>query len=301
MKKTRKHIIGVFGLVLVAMMTFLAIGIDTPGASATSATDTITVRVVGTVPKVSLLQPSGNITTTSSNQALKIDYENVRSITIKMAYTDKNGVNQTVTLSDPSDPAYSPDGAPGSLTEGVNLSNYGTGKFTFTVSGTGEDGVTSTDTLEVTYYPVISNIEEGDDGEVYVDIDYDPDVVKDGEVYVYVDGKKTDIVLRIPEDIGSDGKILIPLDDLGPGDHKISVEIVAYDEEGKPVDGIYIEDNDIPYETVEVPDTNAPDTGGLFRNLNITKEDYLVTGLIVFFVFGVVAFGIVARNRKNRR
>ena len=33
----------------------------------------------------------------------------------------------------------------------------------------------------------------------------------------------------------------------------------------------------------------------------VSKEDYLVTGLIVFFVFGVVAFGIVARNRKNRR
>lgn len=48
-----------------------------------------------------------------------------------------------------------------------------------------------------------------------------------------------------------------------------------------------------------VPNTGAPDTGGLFQDLNISKEDYLITGLIVFFVLGIVGFGVVTSNHKS--
>ena len=45
----------------------------------------------------------------------------------------------------------------------------------------------------------------------------------------------------------------------------------------------------------------VPDTGSFLAGLNISREDYLITGLVVFMVIGVVAFGVVARNRRNRR
>ena len=41
----------------------------------------------------------------------------------------------------------------------------------------------------------------------------------------------------------------------------------------------------------------VPDTGNFFQGLNISREDYLITGLIVFMVVGVVAFGVVKRKR----
>ena len=307
MKKTHKKAIGVFGLVLVAAMTFVAAGIKTPGASAVgaSATDTITVRVIGDVPKVNFDNPGEKVDTVDPNQSFKIDYENVESIEVKLDYTNSAGVTTTFVLSDPSDPAYNPNFAPGSLVQNLKLSNYGIGTFLLSVKGLGHDGVTATDILTRKFSNVISNLEVGDDGEVYADVEYNEEEVKSGEIVVYVDGKDTGIRLKIPDDLDENGRVKLPLDDeLTAGDHSISIGIVAYDEHGNEVDGVVIEDNDIDIDITDVPDTNAPDspdTGGLFRSLNISKEDYLVTGLIVFFVFGVVAFGIVARNRKNRR
>lgn len=45
----------------------------------------------------------------------------------------------------------------------------------------------------------------------------------------------------------------------------------------------------------------VPDTGGLFQGLNISREDYLITGAVVFAIIGIVAFGVVKKNRTNKR
>lgn len=315
MKRTHKTIIGAFGLVLVAAMTFFAGGIETPEASAvSSATDTITVRVMGDVPKVNFSQPDKNILTTNILQNLKIDYENVESIELTMVYTDKDGGSQTVTLSDPSNPKFTPDDVAGDLVQNVNLGDYGYGTFVFTVKGIGVDGVADIDILTITFAPIIGDVQvDPETGEIIIDINYDPDVIKEGEVIVCIDGDAKCYTFKIPDDI-IDGKVRIPTDGLEEGEHTVTVRIIAYDKDGNPIYDTHIENNNIKFETTDVPDTNdpdggntevpntgAPDTGGLLKKLNITKEDYLITGLIVFFVFGVVAFGIVAKSRKNKR
>ena len=50
--------------------------------------------------------------------------------------------------------------------------------------------------------------------------------------------------------------------------------------------------------TPEDPDIVVPDTGSFFKNLNISNEDYIITGLIIFFVFSIIGFGIVARKKR---
>jgi hypothetical protein len=45
----------------------------------------------------------------------------------------------------------------------------------------------------------------------------------------------------------------------------------------------------------------VPDTGGFFQGLNISREDYLITGAVVFMIIGVVAFGVVKRNRSSKK
>ncbi len=305
MEKTRKKIFGVFGLILVAAMTIFAAGVESPETLAVSSvTDTITVRVVGDTPKVDFVEPDSNIVVVSPNQAFKINYENVGTIEFTMAYTNSDGVTQNFTLSDPSSPEYNPDYTAGTINTNINLDNYGYGKFVFTIRGVGSDGVAATDMLSIDYYPIVGNLAIGDDGEVYVEVDYDEDAVKSGIIRIYIDGNESDIILRIPEDI-KNGKILVPLDGkLTPGKHIISAKIIGYGNNGEQL-GEY-NTNSVEYEETAVPDTNipdtgTPDTGGILESLNISKEDYLITGLIVIFVFGVVAFGIVARSRKDKK
>ena len=94
-----------------------------------------------------------------------------------------------------------------------------------------------------------------------------------------------------------DDEIELPMDGYESGTYNVT--FVARDENGNqlytPTQNPlrYTKEEDIP-----VPGT--ADTGHFFQNLNISKEDYIITGLIVFFVFGIVAFGIVARGNNNR-
>ena len=70
-------------------------------------------------------------------------------------------------------------------------------------------------------------------------------------------------------------------------------------------------DVDLKYDTAGVPDTDGegdkdksdvdvPDTGGLFAGLNISKSDYLITGLAIFFLTGITGLFFIIR-KKNKR
>ena len=45
----------------------------------------------------------------------------------------------------------------------------------------------------------------------------------------------------------------------------------------------------------------VPDTGSFFQGLNISREDYLITGIVVFAIIGVVGFGIVKKTHGTKR
>ena len=73
-----------------------------------------------------------------------------------------------------------------------------------------------------------------------------------------------------------------------------TVEITAYNAEGELLYGkpYY---TSVYYEAIPVPDT-----GGMFVGLNISKTDYLITGLIIFSVTAVLGFVFVAKGRGNK-
>lgn len=111
-----------------------------------------------------------------------------------------------------------------------------------------------------------------------------------GTVYVYdSDGNLIDM---IPDGYSDAGGINIPFAGLPYGTYTVKISFLnQYD---KPVGNIYV------YTVLWYGNVPVPDTGGLFQGLNISREDYLITGLVVFMVIGVVAFGVVARNRRNK-
>ena len=110
-----------------------------------------------------------------------------------------------------------------------------------------------------------------------------------GTVYVYdADGN---LINTIPNGY-VDGKLVVPMEGLASGDY--TFEVTYRDANGNVVG--------VPFSSkasYTAKATPVPDTGAFFQNLNISREDFLVTGLLIFFVFGVVAFGIVARNRST--
>ena len=308
MKRQKKRLLGFFGLSIVAIMTVVAATIPGPGTSAlTSVTDTIQITVVGDVPSVKFKDPDHSITTTDPTHTLLIGHENVDVVKVKIK---RKGEDSVIGEYDYTGLNY---GA-GEVTTNINIEDYGTpenhgyGEYVISLYGVDVDGSEAEyDSIMVKYVPIIAGPvvqgegESGDkDGKVTTKLeDYDDDNVE--TVDIYVDGKLVKTVTK--DELGNE--IEIPMDGFDSGDY--NVKFVAKDKDGNP---LYLpEEKPLHYkkkssgkkDDEDIPVPGTADTGGLFKGLNISKEDYLTSGLIVFFVFGVVAFGIVARNGNNRK
>ncbi|MBO4276640.1 hypothetical protein J5868_02995 [Candidatus Saccharibacteria bacterium] len=286
MKKTQKTIFGFLGLLTVVAMTVIAAVIPSPGASANSMTDTINVRVVGSVTNVKFKKPSENTITTNDVISFAFDYENASSARLALSYTNKNG--DTVSL--PDYESY-PDLDYGAGTENgsFNIPAHGLsyGKYVLSLYAKGAEGTeVFYDSVSVEYIPVIAEAEQNeDDGLVDLDLsDFTDEVEK---VDIYVDGE----LIATVDKKDFDETVKLDFGERTSGEYKI--EVIAKDAENKTLYKAY--EINVHYEGLE-----APNTGFFFQGLNISKEDYLITGLIIFFVFGVVAFGIVARGSKRK-
>ena len=107
MKKAKKQCLGFFGLALVVAMTTVAANIPSPGASATSSavTDTIVVRVVGSVPDVNIRGIINDAIYVNPERNFAVDYENVETMVVSLEYTDLDG-NTTTAVLDEATPDY---------------------------------------------------------------------------------------------------------------------------------------------------------------------------------------------------
>ncbi|MBQ3441316.1 hypothetical protein IJG27_03335 [Candidatus Saccharibacteria bacterium] len=156
-------------------------------------------------------------------------------------------------------------------------------------------------------------ITKTEDGQMDVDIVQKVDTVTTVEIYIYGPNGNLVRIVRADRATGkvsvydadenllftldnaySDDNMVIPMEGLAYGDY---TGLIMYrNAEGKlvgdskPIIIHYYEQSIV-----------VPDTGSFFQGLNMTREDYLITGLVVFVVIGTVAFWIVKRNRKNNR
>ena len=108
MKKTRKKILGLLGLLVVAVMFGIAVTIPDQRASATSTiTDKIQVRVVGSVPDVNIGGIVEDAIYTNPNRPFRVTYENVATLVLTLEYTDLNN-NVTTEIIDEENTDYEP-------------------------------------------------------------------------------------------------------------------------------------------------------------------------------------------------
>ena len=297
MKRTHKIVLGFFGLMMVAAMTVFAATIPIPEAQATTSfTDTITITVVGTKVIVDIANPESGATLYHHDQTINVNYQNTTSITLTGTYKNADGTEIPITIG-----TLPTTGDAGAVPFSVNLNNYGYGQYTITAEGNGTDGTPASDFVTFKYVPMDMHIPDPNPtDEVPIDLEYDFDNVCSVDINVYLGN----VLVAPPSPVHVEAPtthVVIPLDNFESG--KYTIEAVPYDCPSDPDD----EPQPLPFgPTTEInvdkdEDIPVPDTGGQFFGMNISKTDYLLTAIIVFFAFAALALMIVIKGRKNNK
>ena len=284
MKKTRKRALGLLGLFAVGAMTMVAAGIPSPEVSAISTTaDTIEVRVTGSTPAVELESAIDGKTVTSPNITLNIRYENASKLFLRRFYVDEGVYKESIEYDD----LASSVGQINNVE--LTVDNYG--EYKISAEAIGFDGVPSPeDYITFKYLPVIGTYETDPvTGGYCAKVDSASNEVH--LVKFYVDG----VLVATQYRAQFEKSECVPLNLNEKGIYKIT--LVADNAGGESLYIPYA--MTIDYNPGVVPDAGTPDTGSFFKNLNISSEDYLTTGLIAFFVLSVVAIGIVLSGCKG--
>lgn len=300
MRKTQKKILGLLGLVLVAVMTIFAAFMPNPSASAIEAvgtSDSLEIRVLDEVPSISILNPQSDSLTSSLNDSIMVNYVNLKEFTVTVYYVDSEGVeHETESI-----PVETPDET------GVQEfsfremgGEYGYGKYIVRVTGDGLDGSDVQDAVWFEYVAIVADATvDEDNGTVSVDLAYDAD-----DEGLSDDEKAGQIVINIYDENGNPVPGISPIIINAPTKH---IDI-SFDEYGLPSGNYKI--TVTPYSVsgkelyrtlslyVKYDEILVPDTGGLFKGLNISQNDYLITGVGIFLVVGIG--GIIFINRRSK-
>ena len=291
MKKMRKKVLGLISLALVIAMTFFAAGLPGPKASAaTTVTDTIILRVIGTEPNIDITSPANDEIFVSPSTSVNFNYENVETVTVELVYTDLDGVEHDLGVV----ATYNPDYAPGSESYNLDLGAYGYGEFLVKVTGTGHGGIFDIGLTKFNYTSIYTDVEEDPNtGLTYLNLHYDPTIVGTLDVEIYSENGDL-ITPQSPIHVAAPtNRIELPMAGLPGGQYTIKTTAFS------AATGLKI--GDTYTNTYRYEPTPAPDTGSFFIDTNISKEDYLITGLIAFLGFSFIAIWVVAKDRKNKR
>lgn len=334
MRKTKKQLLGLVCLAAVALMTAFAISLPAPGAAAADEDEPassegntqVQVRVEGVSPACHIESPTGNKTYVKSPIPVRVRCTKSRSISVTYKYKDEAGNEHSGTLVDNKTSAnYDAE----VVTADLALSDYADG-VVITATATGNNGTESVpDSVSFNYRAISTEISDKTDpetGNPSLDIDVSDDV-EDVQICVYdksgkpVFASKDDpengcvnIKLKDIDKNGNfevtmpDGTVIkgtydsetgeihveLPMDKSGAGEGEYTVIVVGTDKNGNIVS---MNRNDFTYKPVT---PELPNTGSIFGDLNISKADYLVTGLIAFgLTAGFAMILIFRRNHRN--
>ena len=299
MKKTKKRVLGLLGLGLVAVTTIFAASLPGPEAAAIetdTVTDTIVVRVVGADPLIEVTSDQDGKYLVQQEQVFSFDYYNSEYIDSKILYTDDEGVTtEHILIKDGERWVNYHDGT---YTKDLDLLNdgYGYGEYMIESVATGYS-YSREATISFYFIPVKGEAaEDPNDGLIYLHLDYDTENENIDHIKINIYDENGNIVKVIsPITVKAPGiKVELPFseNDLPTGNYTIGITV--YNAEGEL---LY---NKPYYTSVYYEAIPVPDTGGMFTGMNISKADYLVTGLIVFSLTAVLGFAFVARGRNNK-
>ena len=185
----------------------------------------------------------------------------------------------------------------------IDVSTYGYGKYVVTARGDALDGVFDEDLVVFYYLPAYAEVTE-ENGNYYLDVQYDAD---DGSE----DPETTGLVAKVGVNIyGEDGKevpfspititppttrVELPFTEYGLESGTYKIVVKAYDRYGNQLGNDYV--FTVTYDSGETP---VPNTGSLTGDMNISKTDYLITGLIIFGLVAIAGVLFIIRSDKSK-
>lgn len=327
MQKTKKQLLGIAGLAAVGVMTAVACAMPTPNAAAVSdytngyecddsqpgnecakaSTEngtSIQVRVVGD-PDQSSANTTGALdgkTVVDPDLEVSTSYNRVTQIDYYLIYKDANGTIRKIDLA-----SFTPTEDNGIHRFTINLAQYGYGEYTLHTNARGYNGViVPEDVVTFNYRAVAASFNaSADNNDPVLNIKSSSDVGKllisvyneaGDPLFVDKEGNEVPIVLNREDIDPTTGEVLVtlPFEEYGAPAGEYAVTVVARDLTDSRTISMVTVFTDYKPVTPEVPNT-----GGFLASLNITRVDYLLTGLVVF---GLVAgFALYLVCRKSRR
>jgi len=306
MKKTKKQLLGLAGLVAVGIMTAVAFSLPAQDASAMEQDTVVNVQVTEGTPSNTFTAPQDGSETVNGIVKVSTNYSQARRLNYRLSYKDQNGVVQQVDL-----PSYSPTDDSGTYSFDVDITPYGFGEFTLHTSVTGYDNVTrDTDTVTFSYSAVIASVNPGTNGSSNPTLGVEiSDSTERVEVTVFdqngnpafVDEHGNIVKLQFNRsDIDpATGKILVnlPFGQYGSKAGTYTAVVAAYDQNDQllSMKTVQVEYNPAAAVTPDTPNTGMLSLG----DFNISHLDYLITGLIAFAAAAIFALALI--YRKSRR
>jgi len=184
----------------------------------------------------------------------------------------------------------------------IDTSDYGYGRYDITASGESTDGIPVSDSVTFYYLPAYAELEKDtSENRYYLNLFYSADdgsedpqgEVASMEIRVY-DKNGNEVAFSPMAVSPPTTRVELPFEAYGLEEGSYKIEVYAYNRDGNQIYIPYV--FYVDFTPTPIP---VPDTGGLFQNTNISKTDYLVTGLIIFGIVAVA--GVVCIMRSDRR
>ena len=269
--------------------------------SGTSANVTVRLRVVGEVPAVQIAKPLDGEDIVGKVIPVKVDYEKSNNLQYELIYVQEDGtkISYDLPTKDVSDAGIVTDGTD---TFEVNIDNYG-GKFgTYILKARANGSGSATDSVQFTVssFDVKLKGTEPEDNNPIITIKKNPSIRK---TIIQVFDSEGNPVLDEPIEVdvtpGENTDVTIPLSRYGVPDGDYTIVATAYDGNGD----IYDTNREVPFTYKAAPAPEVPDTGSIFANLGLSRQDLISTGLALLFVcafFGILIIAKKSRNQKRR-
>lgn len=306
MQKRKKQLLGMGGLAVVVASTAYAATIPSPDVNATSSVSggvDLQVRVYSDHPEATI--------TTIKDGEIVIDGE----IYIGGIYSDADRVTFELYKETSSGPVYAELGPeadyipanppengerifPFDLNSSANL-GYGEYVLKMTVFS----GPSSTESIvSFRYAPLkISYVGSAENGDPIVEVSYDANVAS-VDLQAYAENGSALFDGPLNYNVNNPGvpgtiQVTLPFLDYGASSGDYTVSAVGKNSSGTILDAsvgpVY---TTAPYKSPSSPE--VPKTGDITKKLNMSRTDYLVTGLIGFGLFTALALYLLRKQRR---
>ena len=303
MKIARKHALGLGCLAIVGAITAFAFTLPT-GAVSVGGSAEIVVEVYASGAETVIQKPQDGEIFNNPLITFSETHSHAKSVTYYIKKLKEDGVTVEWTK-EITDQKIEGEDVSGTSTFVLNMDELGgTGLYIFESDLIGIDNLPLVDSVRFTYAAI--ETEDPAVSPTGATVTYRVDYTAGVESIKYQlfddnNNPVTDpVTVNTPNpETGGYMDIEIDLTNLRLESGKYHIVTVGYS--GKNASGQVIGTSTVDFNYVSPDSPAVPDTGSLLASLNISRVDYLITGMIAFTGISVAALFIVLKSKKSKR